>query len=159
MINKTKLKTVIKSALKSALQKPLNLQQAWQKDQEERSHYQSYLDNHSDWKDAANAYRKDKGIPEGNPIFTDYTSYARSHVENNDPTTYSDEDWVALWGLAQHADHDVALQRYVLSLIKKYKGVNWKINTYNINTAYEYLIDRININEGKEQEYGTQNVT
>jgi len=154
-INKKELKTVIKSAVKSAM-KSNQLQAAWQSDQQERKEYQAYLGQHDDWRDAATAYRKDKGIPEDKPVFTDYSSHLHDHLNTTDPSTYTHEDWTAAWGLAQHADHDVDLQKRTLGLIEEHKGKDWKINENTENSAHEYLSDRIAVNEGREQQYGTQ---
>ena len=153
---KKELKTIIKSAIKSAI-KSNTLQEAWKNDQKERLEYQAYLDTHGDWKKAAQKYREDKGIQEGQSIFTDYSNHAHEHLDTTDPSTYTHEDWTALWGLAQHADHKPDLQKRTLGLIEEHKGRDWKINDNNTNSAYEYLSDRINVNEGKEQEFNTQN--
>lgn len=155
-INKEELKTVIKSALKSAF-KSNDLQSLWKQDQHERQGYQTYLDQHEDWRDAANAYRKDNGIPEGQDLFTDNSSHVKDHLDNTDPSTYTDDDWTALWGLSQHADNNVDLQKRTLGLIEEHKGKDWKINENTENSAYEYLSDRVAVNEGRDQQFNTQN--
>ncbi len=51
----------------------------------------------------------------------------------------------------QHSDFDVAFQKQVLPLIKA------EVDKNNASGAmYAYLVDRINLNEGMEQVYGTQ---
>ncbi len=55
------------------------------------------------------------------------------------------------WMLVQHSDFDVLFQKRVLDLMKIQVD---KKNASGQN--YAYLIDRININEGKQQIYGTQ---
>lgn len=53
--------------------------------------------------------------------------------------------------LVQHSDFDLAFQKKALKLMKQ--------QVHNKNASgqnYAYLIDRININEGKPQVYGTQ---
>jgi len=55
------------------------------------------------------------------------------------------------WLLVQHADLDVEFQKKCLKLIKK-KIKDKKISLIN----YAYLKDRINVNRGRLQIYGTQ---
>jgi len=55
------------------------------------------------------------------------------------------------WLLVQHSDFDVPFQKRALELMKIQVD---KQNASGQN--YAYLIDRININEGREQIYGTQ---
>ena len=55
------------------------------------------------------------------------------------------------WMLVQHSDFDVSFQKRVLKLMKI------KVDKKNASGQnYAYLIDRINLNEGKQQIYGTQ---
>ena len=55
------------------------------------------------------------------------------------------------WMLVQHSDFDVLFQKRVLKLMKI------KVDKKNASGQnYAYLIDRINLNEGKQQIYGTQ---
>jgi len=55
------------------------------------------------------------------------------------------------WLLVQHSDFDVAFQKDVLKLMKV------EVDKRNASgQSYAYLVDRINLNEGKEQIYGTQ---
>jgi hypothetical protein len=55
------------------------------------------------------------------------------------------------WLLVQHSDFDVAFQKRILKLMKP------KVDKKNASGQnYAYLIDRINLNEGKQQIYGTQ---
>jgi hypothetical protein len=56
-----------------------------------------------------------------------------------------------LWLLIQHSDKDPKFQEAVLSEMKKH------VERKNANgTDYAYLIDRVNLNTGKQQIYGTQ---
>ncbi len=55
------------------------------------------------------------------------------------------------WMLVQHSDFDLPFQKKILKLMKLEVD---KKNASGQN--YAYLIDRININEGKPQIYGTQ---
>lgn len=55
------------------------------------------------------------------------------------------------WMLVQHSDADVAFQKEVLPLMDK------QVQQKNASgDKYAYLVDRININEGRKQVYGTQ---
>lgn len=56
----------------------------------------------------------------------------------------------AAWLIAQHADHDVDFQSYCLQLMKNE-------NPDNLNlTHVAYLDDRVRVNQGHLQLYGTQ---
>ena len=55
------------------------------------------------------------------------------------------------WLCVQHCDKDLKFQKKVLKLMKK-ELKNKKVNSEN----YAYLKDRVNINSGKAQVYGTQ---
>ena len=57
----------------------------------------------------------------------------------------------AAWLLVQHADLDVGFQRQCLQLMEAELG---RGEVYPANVAY--LTDRVLVNEGKKQEYGTQ---
>lgn len=55
------------------------------------------------------------------------------------------------WLLVQHSDLDISFQKKALALMKV------QLDRSNASAQdYAYLIDRININEGKQQIYGTQ---
>ncbi len=57
----------------------------------------------------------------------------------------------AAWLLIQHADHDILLQQRALQLMEK------EVEKANASaTDFAYLVDRILINSGKLQKYGTQ---
>ncbi|MDR1755928.1 MAG: hypothetical protein LBR65_03080 [Culturomica sp.] len=57
----------------------------------------------------------------------------------------------AAWAIAQHADHDVAFQEKCLVFLQEAYA---KGDTYSHNVAYLY--DRIMVNKGLKQRYGTQ---
>ncbi len=57
----------------------------------------------------------------------------------------------AAWLLVQHADLDVVFQRKCLGLMEAYKSSD-QINQADL----AYLTDRVLVNEGKPQFYGTQ---
>lgn len=55
------------------------------------------------------------------------------------------------WLLVQHCDHDSDFQKAVLKAMKK------ELNNENVDKVdYAYLYDRVQINIGKKQLYGTQ---
>jgi len=57
----------------------------------------------------------------------------------------------AAWLLVQHADHSVAFQRTCLTLMEAHK------ETGQVSRAdIVYLTDRVHVNEGKPQVFGTQ---
>ncbi len=57
----------------------------------------------------------------------------------------------AAWLLIQHADHDILLQQRALQLMEK------EVKNANASEIdFAYLVDRILINSGKPQKYGTQ---
>ena len=55
------------------------------------------------------------------------------------------------WLLVQHADHDVAFQKMCLSLMKAVEGKN-QVRPADV----AYLTDRVRVNQGEPQVYGTQ---
>jgi hypothetical protein len=57
----------------------------------------------------------------------------------------------AAWLLVQHADHDPAFQRLCLTMMQLHAG-----KSEVSQTDLAYLTDRVLVNEGKEQVYGTQ---
>ncbi|MBU6389582.1 hypothetical protein KGQ71_03630 [Patescibacteria group bacterium] len=57
----------------------------------------------------------------------------------------------AIWLITQHADHDVKFQKLVLRLIKPLIRDKSKAKEH-----YAYLQDRVLVNEGKPQLFGTQ---
>lgn len=57
----------------------------------------------------------------------------------------------AAWLIAQHADHDPAFQQEVLTLLEKELAAR-----DTSPTNYAYLYDRVAVNTGKLQRYGTQ---
>lgn len=56
-----------------------------------------------------------------------------------------------VWNIVQHADHDVPFQRYVLELLRAHLLLH-DTNPRN----FAYLYDRIKVNQGQPQLYGTQ---
>ena len=56
------------------------------------------------------------------------------------------------WLLVQHADHDVAFQKHVLSLLEKTAAQRGE----SVGRSFAYLADRIAVAEQRPQLYGTQ---
>jgi len=57
----------------------------------------------------------------------------------------------AAWLIAQHADHDVAFQQHALELMREAAA-----DGLADATEVAYLEDRVAVNEGRPQTYGTQ---
>lgn len=129
-----------------------NLKTLWKKDQQERLTYQQYLNKYNHWKTAIKKYQQDHG-----PL-TDYTPQAIQALQHQPITHLDHDDWTALWGLAQHADNHPTFQKHVLHLILQHKGPHWKTHALN-PPAYQYLHDRIQVNNNKKQKYNTQNTS
>jgi hypothetical protein len=133
------------------------LQELWKLDQMERKSFDEYyqLNNRQSWNDAIDNYKQLNKIPQNKNVFTDYTKPAKKIFKKIKHKLHvlTREEWFALWGLAMHADSDVNFQRKVFAAIKKYKYQH----THPKGYAYQYLKDRILINRGKPQRYGTQN--
>lgn len=99
------------------------------------------------------------GDPDGSPqsmMHVDRENTARMH-EIVDEVGWPTKRMVgadgtrAAWLLVQHADHDVAFQRRCLGLMQ---ALQKEQEVYRIDAAY--LTDRVLVNEGKPQIYGTQ---
>jgi len=56
------------------------------------------------------------------------------------------------WLLVQHADHDVAFQKYTLSLLEKMAAQRGE----PVRRSFAYLADRVAVAERRPQLYGTQ---
>ena len=56
------------------------------------------------------------------------------------------------WLLVQHADHDVAFQKYTLSILEKMAAQRGE----PMRPSFAYLADRVAVAEGRPQLYGTQ---
>ena len=56
------------------------------------------------------------------------------------------------WLLVQHADHDVAFQKYTLSLLEAMAARRGE----PMRPSFAYLADRVAVAEGRPQLYGTQ---
>ena len=68
-----------------------------------------------------------------------------------DTRTAEDRLWYVVWLLAQHADDTPSLQARVLDLLAPFKEAGEPRSEY-----YAYLFDRMAVNSGRPQRYGTQ---
>jgi 8-oxo-dGTP pyrophosphatase MutT (NUDIX family)/RNA:NAD 2'-phosphotransferase (TPT1/KptA family)/GNAT superfamily N-acetyltransferase len=125
------------------------LQSLMQQDQQERKYYEdNYESKYPDWREAAKAYAKDKGRPTDD-IFGDGPRLlkAKQLIQSSmqqiiaDPKALHDA-----WLLVQHMDKDVAFQKEFLKHLKP--GTQ----------DFKYLTDRVAVNSGQPQQFGTQNV-
>jgi hypothetical protein len=82
------------------------------------------------------------------------TARMKELVEKHGWPTWSmvaDDGTRCAWLLVQHGDHAPAFQRKCLELMRPYKKND---EVFLIDLAY--LTDRVLVNEGREQVYGTQ---
>jgi len=87
-------------------------------------------------------------------IFSDNCNWAKEVFEQRGFLGYSDvgEDGSYIfWIIVQHCDHNPAFQKEVLKAMKAHVDVG------NANGKdYAYLVDRVKVNNGEKQIYGTQ---
>jgi len=125
-----------------------DLQQLYDADQAVRKEYQDNYLSKMDWQEAAKAWANDKGTPVDD-IFGDSERLpkAKAIIEKNlDAIIVDPKSTQLAWLLVQHMDNDIEFQKVFLSKLKP--------NTQE----FKYLTDRVNVGEGKPQEYGTQSV-
>ena len=67
------------------------------------------------------------------------------------PALVGDDGAESAWLLAQHADHDVAFQQRCLALLERAAA-----SIPSLRPHVAYLYDRVAVNEGRPQRYGTQ---
>jgi hypothetical protein len=67
------------------------------------------------------------------------------------PALVGDDGANAAWLIAQHADLDVAFQRHCLALLERAAA-----SVPSLRPHVAYLYDRVAVNEGRPQRYGTQ---
>src|SRR5690606_5982636 len=88
------------------------------------------------------------GVDEAN------TKWLKAQVDQDGWFTISkfgaDAD-LAAWLLVQHADRDVAFQADVLRILEPFVAT-----AETAQTNYAYLYDRVAVNSGRPQRYGTQ---
>ena len=126
------------------------LQQLEVADQAPRNQYMQLIQQlNGDWQAA-----QQKWIAQGNDpndmfgdISTGRGANAKTFIQQNIETIkQSPEATKAAWLLVQHMDYDVQFQQ-------------WFLQHLNPETEdYKYLSDRVNVNTGQPQQYGTQNV-
>ena len=96
----------------------------------------------------------EKRIKQMNTIFKRHTSILKQIIGiSGFPgfTQVGKEGSQHFWLLVQHSDDDPAFQKQVLSLMEK------EVKKKNASARnYAYLLDRVNINSGLAQVYGTQ---
>ncbi len=96
----------------------------------------------------------EKSIRHMNEIFKRHTSVLKQIVARSGYPGFNQvgkESSNNFWLLVQHSDHDPAFQKQVLKLMEK------EVNKGNASAHnYAYLLDRVNINSGLAQVYGTQ---
>lgn len=69
-----------------------------------------------------------------------------------DKDLYGEQVLGDAWLLVQHADHDVAFQKHVLSLLEKMAAQRGE----QVGRSFAYLADRVAVAERRPQLYGTQ---
>jgi hypothetical protein len=127
------------------------LADAAERDQDERNELASYYEKYgkSRWREALGQFKKDKGIGEGDDVFTVFTPLLKSLLPKIEWDSLSQEGWDNLWLLVQHADDDRNLQKAALQKFMKHQP-----GTKNT----KYLSDRIECAEKGTQTYGTQDM-
>lgn len=122
------------------------IQNLYDQDQAERREYKGYLAKFPDWKKAAAAWSQDKQR-NPNDVFDDTTrlQQAKQLISQNIDKIKMNPSWLKMaWLLVQHMDNDLPFQKWFIQHLRK-GGQNW-----------QYLTDRILVNQGKSQKYGTQ---
>ena len=117
-------------------------------DQKGRHEYAKVIDKHGgDWEKARDEWIKN-GKGSSDDMFGDSSRHSKikalitKHISEiaKDPEMLKDA-----WTLVQHMDHEVDLQNFLLPYLKG-------------TEEFKYLYDRIAVNTGKEQKYGTQRI-
>jgi len=124
-----------------------SLENFYVQDQTERQQYQTYLKKFPKWQEAAAQWAKDKNR-NLNDLFNDAPrlKQAKKIITKNIEQIKSNQKMIKIsWLLIQHMDEDVIFQQWFLNHLKK--GT----------TEYEYLTDRVAVNNGLPQQYNTQN--
>ena len=86
---------------------------------------------------------------------------AKRHILQHKSEILSDHgaDWskpsktLLAWHIVHHMDHDVPFQKHMLGEFKKHGFNN---PTHPNNRQYQFLDDRVHVNTGKKEKYGTQ---
>ncbi len=104
-------------------------------------------------KDKEMRFNAMKGLPWDATIDKDNTVWIKSIIKIHGWPTVSEYGKNALedvWLLVQHADHDPAFQEYCLELMKE-------CSPEEVNLSdMAFLEDRVRVNTGRKQLYGTQ---
>jgi Protein of unknown function (DUF5661) len=119
-------------------------------DQKPRLEYQELIrKNNGDWEAARQQWIAQGENPDDmfGDVATGRAAEAKSFIEQNIETiNQSPEATKAAWLLVQHMDFDVPFQQWFLTHLEP--------GTEN----YKFLSDRVNVNTGQPQEFGTQGV-
>jgi len=120
-------------------------------DQQERNEYKKFVQDQAkgDWEKGAKLYSQLKNRP-SDDVFGEKERQTQFQNMQHNFNKFTPKDWKNYWLLSQHADNNVDFQRQALTNIEKYQGQD--------NEHYRYLHDRIAVNTGQPQKYGTQNV-
>lgn len=111
-------------------------------------------------KDLLAMHKEDQEMRKTDPSIEVYNAADEKHTEVmkilvstlNWPrlSEVGEDGMLAAWILVQHADHDVAFQRRCLTMMEA-------LPTYEVELwQIAYLTDRVLLNEGEKQIYGTQ---
>jgi hypothetical protein len=123
------------------------LDQLYSQDQAERNEYRNhYLSKYPDWKQAAAAFAKKYGR-KTDDIFDDAERAARAKqlIQTNiNEIKGNSSELNKAWLLVQHMDKDAEFQQWFLQHLKQ--GTE----------EHKYLHDRVAVNSGRKQQYGTQ---
>jgi hypothetical protein len=133
-------------------QKVLNpLQSLVDIDQQERNEYKKFVQDQAkgNWEKGAKLYSQLKNRP-SDDVFGEKERQTQFQNMQHDFKKFAPEDWKNYWLLSQHADNNVDFQKQALANIQKHQGQD--------NEHYRYLHDRVSVNTGQPQKYGTQNV-
>jgi hypothetical protein len=120
-------------------------------DQQERNEYKKFVQDQAkgDWEKGAKLYSQLKNRP-SDDVFGEKERQTQFQNMQHNFNKFTTKDWKNYWLLSQHADNNVDFQKQALTNIEKYRGQD--------NEHYRYLHDRIAVNTGQPQKYGTQNV-
>ncbi len=119
-------------------------------DQRERNNYKKFVETEmgGNYNTGAKEWAKRMNRPL-NDVFNDSERLKKFMEYPFRFQTFSKNDWERFWILSQHCDDSIKFQQWALQVIEQYLGKK--------SSHYKYLYDRIAINSGNEQKYGTQN--
>jgi len=124
------------------------IQSLYDADQAERNAFVEHLKKYSNREEGVVAWANERGRS-NDDLFDDIPRLAKAkeHIQANIHTIKANPKQLnQAWLLVQHMDHDVAFQQ------------EFHRHLTPGTTEHEYLTDRILVNQGKPQKFGTQNV-